>query len=97
MIAGKVIGSVVSTVKHPILKGHKILLVKPIKPDGTAYGKVIVALDTVQAGEGDTVLVMDEGNSGRLILGDKTAPVRTVIVGIVDKIENTINVNRKRK
>lgn len=93
MTAGKVIGSVISTVKHPILKGHKILLVKPVKPDGTVSGKVMVALDTVQAGEGDTVLVMDEGNSGRMIIGDKTAPVRTVIVGIVD----TINFNRKQK
>ena len=50
-------------------------------------GESVLALDTVQAGVGDTVLVIDEGNSSRLIMNNSTAPVRTMIVGIVDAIE----------
>ena len=86
MILGRVIGNVVSTVKHEVLVGRKILMVEPIDPRGERRGKVLLAVDTVQAGPGDTVLVLDEGNSGRMILSDGMAPVRTVIVGIVDTV-----------
>jgi ethanolamine utilization protein EutN len=81
-----VIGTVVSTVKHEVLQGRKLLLVQPVDPQGGKQGKVLLAVDTVQAGAGDTVLVLDEGNSGRMILGDPSAPVRTVVVGIVDAV-----------
>jgi len=87
MLLGKIVGNVVTTVKHPVLKGHKLLLVQPVDPKGTPRGKTHVALDVVQAGVGDTVLFMEEGNSGRMILGDSTAPVRSVIAGIVDSVE----------
>ncbi len=86
MIIGKVTGNVVSTIKHDILAGHRLLIVKPVDPSGKVTGKPMIALDTVQAGEGDTVLVLDEGNSARLIINRKDAPVRTMIVGIVDSI-----------
>jgi ethanolamine utilization protein EutN len=86
VILGRVIGSVVSTVKHEVLRGRTVLMVQPIGPEGESRGKVMLAVDTVQAGPGDRVLVLDEGNSGRMILGDATAPVRTVIVGIVDEV-----------
>ena len=89
MILGRVIGNVVSTVKHPVLQGHKLLIVQPVDPAGEARGGAVLALDVVQAGEGDTVLVIDEGNSGRMILGDPMAPVRTVVAGIVDAVEDT--------
>lgn len=88
MTLGRVVGDVVSTVKIPVLQGHKILIVQPIDPEGKGKGKTVLALDTVQAGIGDTVLVLDEGNSSRLILGDPNAAVRTVIVGVVDEIRS---------
>ena len=87
MILGRVTGNVVTTVKHPVLKGHKLMVVQPVKPDGEPNGRTLVALDVVQAGIGDTVLVIEEGNSGRMILGDPMAAVRSVIAGIVDSVE----------
>lgn len=86
MILGRVVGSVVSTMKLEIFQGYKILVVQPVQPDGAPRGKTVLALDTVQAGTGDTVLVIDEGNSARLIIDDPMAPVRCVIAGIVDQV-----------
>ncbi|HAJ32362.1 MAG TPA: hypothetical protein DCK79_03190 [Candidatus Atribacteria bacterium] len=87
MILGKVIGNVVSTIKLPIYQGYKILIVQPVNDKEEPQGESVLALDTVQAGVGDTVLVIDEGNSSRLIMNNSTAPVRTMIVGIVDAIK----------
>lgn len=87
MTLGKVVATVVCTVKIPVLQGHKLLVVQPIDPRGQPKGKTLIGLDTVQAGIGDTVLVIDEGNSSRLILGDPNAAVRTTIVGIVDQVQ----------
>ena len=87
MILGKVIGNVVSTIKLPVYKGYKILIVQPVNDKEEPQGESVLALDTVQAGVGDTVLVIDEGNSSRLIMNNSTAPVRTMIVGIVDAIK----------
>jgi microcompartment protein CcmK/EutM len=87
MMLAKVIGNIVATRKSPILEGHKILLCRPVGPDGTASGGSLCALDAVQAGVGDTVIIIDEGNSSRMILGDSMAPVRTMVVGIVDQVE----------
>lgn len=87
MILGKIIGNVVSTIKLPVYQGYKILIVQPVNDKEEPQGKSILALDSVQAGVGDTVLVIDEGNSSRLIMNNSAAPVRTMIVGIVDAIE----------
>jgi len=87
MILGKVIGNVVSTIKLSVYQGYKILIIQPVNNKEEPQGESFLALDTVQAGVGDTVLVIDEGNSSRLIMNNSTAPVRTVIVGIVDTIE----------
>ncbi|HCL90867.1 MAG TPA: hypothetical protein DHW70_06070 [Candidatus Atribacteria bacterium] len=87
MILGKVIGNVVSTIKLPVYQGYKILIVQPVNDKEESQGESVLALDTVQAGVGDTVLVIDEGNSSRLIMNNSTAPVRTMIVGIVDAIK----------
>ena len=87
MILGKVVGNVVSTIKLSVYQGYKILVVQPVNDKEEPQGKSILALDTVQAGVGDTVLVIDEGNSSRLIMNNSTAPVRTMIVGIVDAIK----------
>ena len=86
MILAKVIGHVVSTIKLSVFKGFKLLLVQPVDANGKPKGKVLLVLDTVQAGIGDTVLVMDEGNSARAIVGDSFAHIRSLIVGIVDEV-----------
>jgi microcompartment protein CcmK/EutM len=86
MTLGRVIGTVVSTVKLQALSGHKILIVQPVDPQGRNSGAVTLALDSVQAGVGDRVLIIDEGNSARMIIGDSMAPIRTMVVGIVDQV-----------
>jgi ethanolamine utilization protein EutN len=83
---GRVIGSVVSTAKLSVLEGYKILMVRPVDPQGKDAGDVTLALDSVQAGIGDTVLIIDEGNSSRMIVADSMAPIRTMVVGIVDAV-----------
>jgi len=84
----RVVGNVVNTVKHPVLTDHKLMVCKPLDPvSGAPRGSRVVALDTVQAGIGDMVLVIDEGNAARKILDDATAPVRTVIAAIVDRVD----------
>ncbi len=90
MILGKITGNVVSTIKLGIYEGYKILIVQPIDPDGRARGDSFLAIDTVQAGPGDTVIVIDEGNSARQIIDDKMAPVRSVIAGVVDEVTKVI-------
>ena len=87
MILGRIEGSVVSTIQHPSLTGRKLLLVGRLDAAGKATGGYLIALDTIGAGNGETVLVLDEGNGARQILGDPAAPVRSVVVGIVDAVE----------
>jgi microcompartment protein CcmK/EutM len=88
MILCKVIGSIVSTIKHDSFRNKKIMLVRPIAPDGSFKSGTMVAIDTVCAGEGDTVLVMSEGRSTMDILGwEKREPLRSLIVGVVDRID----------
>jgi len=86
MVLARVTGTVVSTMKLEVLKGYKILIVQPLNDRLDPAGRSLLAIDTVQAGTGDTVLVLDEGNSARMILGDPAAPVRTVVVGVVDAV-----------
>ncbi|MBI5533612.1 MAG: EutN/CcmL family microcompartment protein [Deltaproteobacteria bacterium] len=87
MILGRVCGTVVSTVEHPFYDGKKQLIVRACLPDGTLDGeKYVIAVDLVGAGIGQTVLVEDEGNSARQLMGATNAPVRSVIVGIVDAV-----------
>jgi len=86
MYIGKVIGTVVSTIKISHLEGHKLLLVDQIDLRGQETGYYDIAVDVVQAGPGDTVLVIDEGNGARQILGLDPGAVRAVIVGVVDEV-----------
>jgi ethanolamine utilization protein EutN len=87
MQLAKVLGPVVSTVKQRALSGQGLLLVQPVNPQGEPQGNQMVAVNTVQAGEGDLVLMLDEGTGARQVMHDGTAPVRTVIVGIVDEVQ----------
>ncbi|MGE5571453.1 MAG: EutN/CcmL family microcompartment protein [Bacillota bacterium] len=93
MVIGRVVGSVVATQKNESLVGSKMLLVQPLDPDGIDYGQEILAIDTQDAGPGDTVLVVSEGNSSRQAMGKSDAPVDSVIIGVVD----TIRVSRNRE
>ncbi|RMF78205.1 MAG: hypothetical protein D6744_10370 [Planctomycetota bacterium] len=86
MFLGVVSGEVYSTINHPFYDGHKLLLVERVEANGAQSGKYVIAIDQVGAGVGETVLVNDEGNSARQIVDDADAPLRTVIVGIVDEI-----------
>ena len=86
MYIGKVIGSVVATVKISHLDGRALLLVDQLDLWGEETGSYDVAVDTVQAGPGDTVLVLDEGNGARQVLGLDPGAIRAVIVGIVDEV-----------
>jgi ethanolamine utilization protein EutN len=83
----RVVGTVVSTIKSPILDGRALLLVDLLEPDGRDAGGYLIALDTVGAGAGETVLILDEGTSARQIIGAAYGPLRTVVVGIVDAVE----------
>lgn len=88
MYIGRVFGNVVATIKHPFFDGHKLMLVERLKPRGDAEARYDIAVDLVQAGPGDTVLVLDEGSSARQLLSaEPNGPVRAVIVGIVDNID----------
>ncbi|MBI4512443.1 MAG: EutN/CcmL family microcompartment protein [Deltaproteobacteria bacterium] len=83
----RVTGNLVATVKHPTYVGHKIMLVQPVDESGHDQGTSFVAVDLVQAGPGDRVLVMQEGNGVRQILKEQKLPIRSVIVGIVDEVD----------
>ena len=86
MYIGKVIGNVVSTIKVSHLEGRSLLLVDHLDGRGRETGTYDIAVDTVQAGPGDTVLLLDEGNGARQILGLDPGAIRTVIVGVVDEV-----------
>ena len=90
MILGRVTGNVVATIKHEAYAGRKVLLVQPIDELGKDSGAEFVAVDNAQAGVGDTVLVLREGNGVRQILvGDikATLPILETIVAIVDEVD----------
>lgn len=88
MIVARVVGNVWATKKHPGLEHAKLLLVQTLdQSTGEVTGEPVLALDKkFGAGPGDTVLLIDEGNSARQILEEKSAPVRLVICGVVDAV-----------
>ena len=88
MMLGRVVANVVATEKHPHYKGQKILVVQPLDAQGNPKGRSLVAVDGVQAGIGDRVLVVDEGGSARAVIGEESAmTVRTAICAIVDRVD----------
>lgn len=88
MFIGEVIGTVWGTRKHKTLESKRMVLVRPIDPmTEKPLGDAMLALDAgVQSGPGSVVLVLDEGGSARSVLKDEQAPVRTIVVGIVDQV-----------
>lgn len=88
MYIGRVSGTVVATIKNELFEGRKLLVVDRLDLDGAPTAKYDIAVDRVQAGVGDRVLVLDEGNSARQIVDrEPLGAIRAVIVGIVDEIE----------
>ena len=88
MLLAKVKGNIVSTQKNKYLKGHKLLIIHQVDLNGNFTGeKDIIALDLIDSGIGDTVLVVQEGAAIKQILGHRNAPVHTMIVANVDEIE----------
>ena len=83
MILGRVAGTIVATRKDPRLEGFKLLLIKPVAPDGKEESGYLIAVDTVQAGTGDRVIIVS-GSSARMAEGCKDKPVDASVVGVVD-------------
>ncbi len=85
MTLARVVGTVVATRKDPRLEGKKLLVVKPVSPEGKDEAGYLVAVDTVGAGFKERVLIVS-GSSARMADGCKDTPVDTAIVGIVDDL-----------
>ena len=86
MLLAKVVGTVVATRKDERLESAKLLVSRPIDPAGKFEGAYLVAVDTVDAGVGETVLIVS-GSSARMAAGLKDCPVDAAIVGIIDAID----------
>ncbi|HEY3742521.1 MAG TPA: EutN/CcmL family microcompartment protein [Bryobacteraceae bacterium] len=86
MLIARVIGEVVSTEKHPSHRGRKALLVQPLHLDGSDRGEAVVALDTVDAGVGDRVLLVTEGYSAMTAAGRPNSPIDMALIGVIDHI-----------
>jgi microcompartment protein CcmK/EutM len=86
VLLAKIVGTVVATRKDPRLVSNKLLIVRPVDPKGKAEGSYLVAVDTVDAGVGETVLIVS-GSSARMASGMKDCPIDAAIVGIIDTID----------
>jgi microcompartment protein CcmK/EutM len=86
MLVAKIVGTVVATRKDPRLVSNKLLLARPVDPSGKTEGNYLVAVDTVDAGVGETVLIVS-GSSARMASGMKDTPVDAAVVGIIDSID----------
>ena len=87
MKIARVVGTVVSTIEHPAFEGRTLLVCDLLGQGGEPDGGYVLASDTVGAGAGETVLLIDEGNSARQVVGLETAPIRSLVVGIVDEVQ----------
>ncbi len=86
MKLGRVTGTVVSTINHPIFDHRRLLICDLLDELGDDTGGYLIAVDAVDAGYGETVLILDEGNGARQIVDDPHAPIRAVVVGVVDEL-----------
>ncbi len=86
MLLARVVGTVVATRKDPRLVSNKLLVARPMDPRGKPEGNYLVAVDTVDAGVGETVLIVS-GSSARMASGMKDCPIDAAIVGIVDTVD----------
>jgi ethanolamine utilization protein EutN len=87
MVIGKVVGDVVATQKTPSHVGRKILLVQPLNLDGSDRGEAVLALDSVDAGVGDRVLLVMEGFSAMTAVGRPNSPIDMAVIGVIDTVD----------
>jgi ethanolamine utilization protein EutN len=87
MLLARVVGNVVATQKNAKLEGSKLLLVQPVDVDGATRGAPVLAIDSVDAGVGDRVLLIQDGRSAQLVLGRGVAAVDAAVIGVVDSVE----------
>ena len=87
MLIARVVGELVATQKHPSHEGRKILLVQPLNLDGSNRGDAVVALDAVDAGVGDKVLLSTEGFSAMTAVGRTQSPIDMAVIGFIDQVE----------
>ena len=86
MRIGRVVGTVVSTISAPVFDGRRLLLCDLLDVSGRPDGSYLICVDSVGSGAGEAVLIVDEGNSARQVIGMSPAPVRAVVVGVVDQL-----------
>jgi ethanolamine utilization protein EutN len=87
MLIARVIGDLTATHKHPSHEGRKILLVQPLELDGSNRGQAVVAFDSVNAGIGDRVLLVQDGFAAFSTFGLPPSPIDAAVIGIIDHIE----------
>jgi ethanolamine utilization protein EutN len=87
MLIGRVIGDVVATQKAPSHHGQKILVVQPLRLDGSDRGEPVLAFDSVDAGTGDRVLLTTEGFSAMTAVGQPHSPIDMAVIGVIDAVE----------
>ena len=87
MFVGIVRGEIVSTINHPFYDNRRLLIVDRVDDAGRPTGGYLIAVAAVDAGVGERVLVLDEGNGARQIFGDASGPVRSAVVGVVDAVD----------
>ncbi len=87
MLIGRVIGNVVATQKTPSHEGQKLLLVQPLHLDGSDRGNPVLAVDSVDAGAGDRVLLSMDGYSAMTSVGRPASPIDMAIIGVIDEID----------
>lgn len=87
MLIGRVVGDVVATQKAPSHEGMKILVVQPLNLDGSDRGQVVLAVDAVEAGVGERVLLSTEGFSAMTAVGRPNSPIDTAVIGVIDTVD----------
>jgi ethanolamine utilization protein EutN len=87
MFIAQVTGEIVSTINHADYQNRRLLVVDRLDPSGKPSGGYLIAVAAIEAGVGDRVLILDEGNGARQILRNAQAPIRSVVVGIVDSVD----------
>lgn len=91
MLIARIIGEVVATQKHESHEGRKALIVQPLNLDGTNRGDAVVALDAVDAGVGDRVLLATEGYSAMTSVGRPMSPIDMAVVGVIDRVDLAVD------
>jgi len=87
MILARVAGRLTSTIHHSSMDHRKLLVLDKLDHEGRPTGGYVIAVDAVGAGYGETVIMLDEGNGARQILGEDGLPIRSVVVGVVDEVD----------